>query len=380
VTGSFVIRGVHTMLLARAAAAAVACALVGCVPIPEIAKVGPPAVVGLKRGINAGNALDAPSEGAWGPALDEAYFDHVAAAGFDHVRIPIRFSVHAATAAPYTIDPTFFARVDWAVDQAQQRGMTAIVDFHYFEELLAEPDANAPRFVGIWKQIAARYRDRPASVILELLNEPTKNMTADKWNTILAQTLAAVRAIDPTRKVIVDSVSWAAAKELPNLVLPAGDPNLIASFHTYQPILFTHQGMSWMTAEYQTLGVIFPGPPPTPVAPVAGALEVDWVAKWFERYNTLPAAQNPSGPATIQEEFEFARAFTERTGLPTYLGEFGVGNGATPASRVTWTRMVRKEAERRGIGWCAWDDSGSIKVFDRATKRWEDEIKDALLK
>ena len=368
------------MLSFRLAALTVASALLGCIPIPEVSKVGPPAVPRLQRGINAGNALDAPSEGAWGPALDEAYFEYVAAAGFDHVRIPIRFNAHAAMEAPYTVDAAFFARVDWAVDQAQRRGLTAIVDFHHFEELMAEPEAQAPRFVGIWKQIAARYRGRPASVILELLNEPTKNLTADRWNAILAQALAAVRAIDPTRKVIVDSVFWAAAKELPNLVLPAGDPNLIGSFHTYQPILFTHQGMPWMTAEYQTPGVLFPGPPPTPIVPVAAALQIDWVAKWFERYNTLPAAQNPSGPATIEEEFEYARAFTERTKLPIYLGEFGVGSGAATATKVTWTRMVRKEAERRGIGWCAWDDSGNMKVFDRATKRWDVEIKDALLK
>jgi endoglucanase len=362
--------------------AVVACAavLAGCIPIPVVAKVGPPPVAGLKRGINAGNALDAPSEGAWGPKLDEEYFDYIAAAGFDHVRIPVRFNAHAAAEAPYTVDPTFFARVDWAVDQAQMRGMTAIVDFHHYEDLMAEPDAHAQRFVGIWKQIAARYRSRPSSVILELLNEPTKNLTADKWNALLAQALAAVRAIDPTRQVIVDSVFWAAAKELPNLVLPAGDPHLIGSFHTYQPILFTHQGMSWMTAEYQTTGIVFPGPPPKPVAPVPGARAVSWVAQWFERYNTSPAAQNPSGPTTIQEEFEFARAFVERTHLPIYLGEFGVGDVADQASRVRWIRMVRKEAERRGIGWCAWDDSGNVKVFDRASKRWEEDLKDALLK
>jgi endoglucanase len=342
--------------------------------------VGAPAVPGLRRGINAGNALDAPSEGAWGPALDESYFDFVATAGFDHVRIPIRFSAHAGDAEPYAIDPTFFARVDWAIDQAQQRGLTAIVDLHHYEDLMADPEGHGPRFIGLWKQIAARYKSRPASVVLELLNEPTKNMTADKWNVLLARALASVRAIDPTRKVIVDSVFWAAAKELPNLTLPAGDPNLIGSFHTYQPILFTHQGMSWMTAEYQTTGIVFPGPPPKPVTPVAGAKAVDWAAKWFDRYNSLPAVENPSGPKTIQEELDFAADFAKRTGLPIYLGEFGAGNAADRASRITWTRMVRKEAERRGIGWCVWDDSGSMKVLDRATKVWEEDIRDALLK
>ncbi len=111
-----------------------------------------------------------------------------------------------------------------------------------------------------------------------------------------------------------------------------------------------------------------------------GAAEKEWVARWFERYNTLPAAQNPSGPVTIQEEFDFASAFVARTRLPIYLGELGVGNVADQASRLRWIRMVREEADRRGIGWCVWDDSGSFKVLDRATKRWEADIEDALLK
>jgi len=52
-----------------AVAAAALAALAGCIPIPETVRVPPPALAGLKRGINAGNALDAPTEGAWGPAL-----------------------------------------------------------------------------------------------------------------------------------------------------------------------------------------------------------------------------------------------------------------------------------------------------------------------
>ena len=357
-----------------------AAATSACIPIPETTLLPPPAVPGLRKGINAGNALDAPTEGAWGPRLDEAYFDYVASAGFDHVRLPVRFSAHAGASEPYTIDPTFFARVDWAVDQIQQRGLTVIVDVHHYEELMASPEAEGPRFVGLWKQIAARYRGRPASVLYELLNEPTKDLTADTWNAIFTRALAAVRAVDPSRKVIVDSVFWAAAKELPILVLPESDPNVIGSFHSYQPILFTHQGMTWMTAEYQTKGIVFPGPPPQPVTPVPGAVAVAWVDQWFKRYNALPAAENPGGPAALREELDLAVAFAARTHRPVYLGEFGAGDGCDMASRLRWVRLMREEAERRGIGWAAWDDSGGFKVLDRATKRWETAILDALLK
>ena len=72
----------------------------------------------LGRGINLGNALEAPIEGAWGVTLRPEYFQIIKDAGFNAVRIPIRWSAHAETSPLYAIDAAFFDRVDWAIDQA----------------------------------------------------------------------------------------------------------------------------------------------------------------------------------------------------------------------------------------------------------------------
>ncbi len=56
----------------------------------------------LGRGINMGNMLEAPQEGEWGVRLDEAYFKVIADAGFQNVRIPIKWSVRTATTPPST--------------------------------------------------------------------------------------------------------------------------------------------------------------------------------------------------------------------------------------------------------------------------------------
>jgi endoglucanase len=61
----------------------------------------------MGNGINFGNALDAPSEGAWGVVLKEEYFKAVKDAGFSHVRLPVRWSAHARNEPPYTINPRF---------------------------------------------------------------------------------------------------------------------------------------------------------------------------------------------------------------------------------------------------------------------------------
>src|SRR5437660_8122198 len=68
----------------------------------------------LSRGVNLGNALEAPAEGEWGMTLKTEYFDAIARTGFDSVRIPIRWSAHADREPPYAIDEKFFTRIDWA--------------------------------------------------------------------------------------------------------------------------------------------------------------------------------------------------------------------------------------------------------------------------
>src|SRR5262249_3752810 len=72
----------------------------------------------LGRGINLGNALEGPHEGAWGVTLKADYFHLIKKAGFNSVRIPIRWSAHANTDFPYEIESGFFHRVDWAIQQA----------------------------------------------------------------------------------------------------------------------------------------------------------------------------------------------------------------------------------------------------------------------
>src|SRR5580692_10705851 len=223
------------------------------------------ATADLKRGMNFGDAMEAPNEGEWGWSLSAADFKVVHEAGFDHVRVPMRISSHASATPPYAIDRAFLRRMDWAIDQALSNDLAIIVDLHHYIPMMKAPKAHADRLVGLWRQIATRYRGMPRAVVYEILNEPTDKLTAEVWNPILARAVAAIRQIDPDRLIIVEGAHWASAKDLRDtLQVPAGDPNLIASFHMYAPMYFTHQGFSWMEPWYQTRGVTFPGPPPRP--------------------------------------------------------------------------------------------------------------------
>jgi endoglucanase len=336
----------------------------------------------LRRGINFGDAMDAPNEGDWGWTIAADDFRAVREAGFDHVRVPMRVSAHAAAQPPYKIEGRFAHRMDWAIAEALSNDLAIIVDIHHYKEMMSDPFGQADRLVGLWQQIATRYRGMPPAVVYEILNEPTDDLTAAVWNPILARVVAAIREIDPDRTLIVEGAHWASARDLRDtLAVPPGDRHVVASFHMYAPMYFTHQGFGWMPRHYCTVGVVFPGPPAAPVAPCAAAAGVGESRDFFARYNAEPADTNPGGPAAIVEQMELAKAFAERTGLRVYLGEFGAGVNADLASRARWTRVARSEAERRGFGWGYWDYASNFAAYARRglSGKWIPEIRAALL-
>jgi len=327
----------------------------------------------LLRGMNLGNRLDAPYEGAWGPVLHDTDFRHIASRGFDHIRLPVRFNAHALEAPPYTVDEMFLQRVDWAIDQATANGLAIIVDFHHYEEFHTNPTAHAPRFLAIWEQLAVRYQFLSENVVFELLNEPNGALNPF-WNDYAALAIETIRQTNPTRLLIVDAEEWAGPQALGRLALPADDPNLMATIHAYDPVLFTLQGSEFAGPAFSTSGVLYPGPPNSPLMPTAGALAESWVADWFRRYNTLPGDQNPSGPAQVVRTFAYASSYTQATGKRVYNGEWGCTQNADMASRLRWMRDVRRESERLGMGWAIWDDGGGISLFNADTGTWNEAL------
>lgn len=300
----------------------------------------------LGRGINLGNALEAPAEGAWGLTLEASYFEAVRQAGFQHVRLPVRWSAHAAQAVPYTIEPKFLARVDWAVEQAVSRGLRVVLNVHHYEEIFAEPAAHQERFLALWRQLAEHYAGRPDTLVFELLNEPHDRLTDEVWNELYPRALRIVRAKHPDRPVIVGPGHWNAASALPRLKLPPGDRGIIVTFHYYEPFAFTHQGAEWVKD-----------------APPVGKR---WTGTSGER-------------AAVRRDLEAAAAWAKQENRPLYLGEFGAYSKADPDSRVRWTRAVREEAERHGMSWAYWEFGSGFGAFDRQAGAWREPLLRALV-
>src|SRR4030095_2412204 len=113
-----------------------------------------------------------------------------------------------------------------------------------------------------------------------------------------------------------------------------------------------------------TTGVVFPGPPATPINPVQAAKDAAWANQWFIDYNAKPAATNPSGPATIASQIALITAYRQSQGRTVYNGEGGPQDGGALDSRVRLVTAVRQQCESAGVGWAIWEDPVNMNLFD----------------
>ncbi len=301
----------------------------------------------LGRGINLGNALDAPREGMWGVRLREEYFQLIKDAGFDSVRIPIRWSNHALKEPPYTINTAFFERVDWAVENAIKRDLYVMINVHHYLEIMDEPGKHQERLYALWEQIAERYKDYPDSVVFELLNEPD-NKLSRLWNETLKKTLAVVRKSNPHRTVVIGSAEDNVINLLRRLELPKEDQNIIVTVHYYTPLEFTHQGAEWF-----------------------GERAKPWLGTTWTGTDEEKRA--------VIEAFDKAAAWGKEHNRPINLGEFGTYEKADSDSRARWTEFIAKSAMERGFSFHYWEFCSTFGVYDAHKKVWRDFLLNALI-
>jgi len=302
----------------------------------------------LGRGVNLGNALDAPFEGAWGVRLEADYFRLIKAAGFNSVRIPVRFSAHTAKKEPYTIDPTFLKRADWAVKNALSRGLFAILDMHHYEEIHVDPAGHKQRYLAMWEQIAEHFKDHPAELMFELLNEPCKDLKAEIWNDIIKEVLPVVRKSNPDRTILIGPVHWNNIDYLSKLSIPAEDRNIIATCHYYSPFHFTHQGASWIGEESK---------------------------KWLGTTWTA----SPEQKQAVIRDFDKALTWAEVNKRPIHIGEFGAYSKADSQSRARWTAFIARQAEKRKFSWAYWEFCAGFGVYDPIDKSWRKGLLESLI-
>ncbi|MHA2247099.1 MAG: glycoside hydrolase family 5 protein [Candidatus Hodarchaeales archaeon] len=294
------------------------------------------------RGVNLGNFLEAPDEGDWsnGIIISEKHFTRIASAGFNLVRIPIRWNAHAMDTSPYTINDSFFDRVDWAIDQGFKKNLSIIINIHHYDELMADPEGHKNRFLGLWQQISHHFQNYSQNLIFEILNEPHDNLNNTLWNQYLQEAIDIIRVTNPERILIVGPSGWNNVWELNNLILPQSDTNIVVTFHFYSPFEFTHQGAEWVSGSNKWL--------PT-----------NWTGSQAEKDD-------------INNEFNIAVNWAKAHNKSLFLGEFGAYQYAYQNGRIEWTTYVRTVAESHPEmwGWAYWEFCAGFGIMDSSLSYW----------
>jgi endoglucanase len=299
----------------------------------------------MRCGVNLGNALEAPNEGDWGYRIELPHLDAIRDAGFDGVRLPVRFDAYAGSAPPYAFGGNFWRRIDEIVNHALGLGLHVQLDMHHYERLISEPARQRDRFLGMWSGIAHHFRGAPAGLILEPFNEPNgPNWGNGALMALQRDVVSVIRERDASRLIVLGPGNWQNIDALRDWRPPEGE-NIVVSVHYYEPHAFTHQNAEWLGADAPSFG-----------------------REW----------ETGEDRAQVREHIAQAANWSRQHGYAMQLGEFGVNKALPIQQRAMWTRTVREACEAEGLGWCVWDFAGAFPIWDRERGEIIPLMRDAL--
>jgi len=293
----------------------------------------------------------------------------IAGQGFDHIRLPIdEKELWLENGRPNLPE---FSRLLEAIDWAREAGLRVIVDLHTINAhhfnaanegltntLWSDPAAQE-HFIGLWHELSARLRHLPVdAVAYEILNEPTADRHED-WNSLVAVALRYLRSVEPDRVVVIGANGAQVPGNLPFLEVPAGDPNIILSFHTYAPMLLTHHQAHWTPIKSFSGRVNYPGPV------VDRATYEELMQNPNPGFTNLVAGSAGEwNAARLRQECEPAIRRARELWLQLYCGEFGCLPTVPRESRLAYYRDAVGVFEADEIAWANWEYKGDFGIYE----------------
>lgn len=344
---------------------------------------------GLKKGMGIGGWLTnykrfnvLPDE--WRLALTEGDYEHfdsfitrkdveyIASLGFDHIRLG--FDQIVVEESPFVYRERTMRKLDEFVRWCVEAGVRPVLNLHKAvgnycdipeKVLLLDDEILQNRFVALWEELERRYSGENL-VAFELLNE-VRNVDADKWNALCARTLAAIRRLNRDRLVIVGGTDWNSAHVLYKMKT-YDDPNVIYTFHMYEPFEFTHQrGVLQAPTLYYNRALSFP------CADVERYR--DYHRLVFKNDNTYKDF-DVIDIEYLRKAMAGAKRFRdENPDKVLWLGEFGTIRHADLESRENYMRDVISICREWGIPYCVWNylstpnDGNRFSLVDDDTRK-----------
>ncbi|MCQ2189881.1 MAG: glycoside hydrolase family 5 protein, partial [Paludibacteraceae bacterium] len=312
----------------------------------------------ISRGVNLDHWL---SQRGTGVDIDPNYitkkdFEQIKNLGFDFVRVPIEEQLMYNT--DLTRRKIGFDLLDSAVKWSDETGLNMICDLHIIRSFhfnsengeantLFEKEEAQDNYVKVWMDIQDFLKNTPEDkVAYELLNEVT-TPDPENWNKLIAKVHKAIRANEPTRKIIIGSNHWQIPSTFPDLKVPENDKNLILSFHYYNPNVITHYKAPWASFKDYTGKIQYPGD-------VLVDKDFFSTVKNEDERKNLENMCGVWDADRMEKEIMIAKNVADSLGLPLFCGEFGVFGPVAEDIKIKWYEDIMSVFSKNNISCCHW--------------------------
>ncbi len=272
--------------------------------------------------------------------------------GMDHIRIPFDQCVIEEHDRPYSYREDMLKLLDRVIDWSLEEGLEVVLNLHHafgcycdFAEAssLLDDEALKVRLIRLWEMLEDRYHDK--DIVFEILNEVTTT-DAEAWNALAKRAVAALRAKNPTRRIIIGSAQWNSVDRLKDLDL-FDDEYIGYTYHFYGPFAFTHQRTTVNPQQYlYNREIPYPG-------------DRSYYQD-YARFNGQDASEFDDYPIVGREYIEKALspAVEWKKAHPDkflWFGEFGTIRHANLIWRENWMRDVIRTTVENDIPFCNWN-------------------------
>lgn len=300
--------------------------------------------------------------------------------GFDHVRIPI--DEEQMFHEDGSKDEEAFRLLRQALDLCGTYGLRAVVDLHILRshhfnaavKPLFTERAAQEAFYDCWRKISGELKDYSVSMVAyELMNEPVADDPED-WNKIANECYSAIRELEKDRVIVIGSNMWQSFSTVSQLTLPESDPNIILSFHYYNPMLLTHYQASWMDLkEYEGPvnypGVVVSGEELSDKSDRDRELAREWIDQTYDKDR-------------FASEFSQVLEQAAKYGIPVYCGEYGCLSASNETQRYNWLKDMNETFESLGIAravWCYREGPGGFGILSGTSTEPDQRMLDCLM-
>jgi aryl-phospho-beta-D-glucosidase BglC (GH1 family) len=201
------------------------------------------------------NQLVGPDEAArfWKAYRDNYITDEdikfLKQAGFNSVRVPFNYRLFVAEGDTQRLDGVGYELLDRVVGWCKREGLYVVLDMHaapggqtgdniddsWAYPFLFESPESQELTVKIWQKIAARYKNEPAVLGYDLLNEPIphffdKAYLNPKLEPVYRKVVAGIRSVDKNHIIFLGGAQWDTNFKVFG---PPFDEKLAYTFHKY---------------------------------------------------------------------------------------------------------------------------------------------------